>query len=89
MAWQPVSWEWLGGSPRRMLIRFDAVDCNLHQFRVVYTERTEEAWNHAGDICAWDGDLERPTLEGSIMPLGPDNEMIWHGWLRKGEFVPV
>ena len=89
MSWQPVSWEWLGGSPRRMLIRFDATESDLHQFRVIYTERNEETWNHAGPVCSWDGNVDAPTLEGSIMPLGASGQAIWHGWLRKGEFVPV
>ena len=46
--------------------------------------RTETDWNEKGDILAWDGNKEKPTLYGSIHAMPPEG---WHGFIKEGELV--
>lgn len=36
----------------------------------------------------WDGSVEAPTLEPSIL-CRLDGVEVWHGWLRAGQLVPA
>lgn len=49
---------------------------------LLYADRTATDWAKPGDVHAWDGDVEHPTLHPSIQTLPSDTG--WHGYIRKG-----
>ena len=52
----------------------------------LYTDRSAGDWNTSGPVHAWNGNIEFPTFEGSILAIQEGFE-VWHGYLRNGELV--
>ena len=48
----------------------------------IYTERAEKHWSSSGPIKGWDGNLERPTLHGSVWLR---DRKGWHGFIVNGD----
>ena len=51
---------------------------------MLFMSRQEDNWAMPGQVNAWDGDEEKPTLNPSIVdPMG------WHGFLTAGNLISV
>ena len=50
----------------------------------IYMKRSATDWCQPGDVDAWDGNLECPTLQGSIWL---HDRRGWHGWITDGNLV--
>lgn len=46
---------------------------------------------HFDEHWGWDGNIDKPTLIGSILVESYylDQHYEWHGWMREGDLVPV
>ena len=50
----------------------------------IYMNRSATDWAVPGDVEGWDGNLERPTLHGSVWLR---DKKGWHGFIKDGELV--
>ena len=48
----------------------------------IFPRRSESNWAASGQILGWDGNVEFPTLYGSLWHRKPEG---WHGFLENGE----
>ena len=53
----------------------------------VFVEHDACWWNKRGPVKAWDGDLDAPTLDRSILVQNRAGKTLWHGHLIRGELV--
>ena len=51
----------------------------------LFMSRSKALWNKRGPIKAWNGDVQRPTLTGSILVTNRLGGTFWHGYLREGK----
>jgi len=90
MAWRPVSWRWVNPTlHKRLLVRLERCSDGRGFDRIVYVRHADDNWSEGGNVKGWDGDLTTPTLSPSLLFRNADGEELWHGYLRKGEFVSV
>ena len=88
MNWQPVSWRWVNPTlHKRLMVRLERSDGRRGFDRIVYVRHAADNWSEGGDVKGWDGDLDAPTLSPSLLFKNASGEDLWHGYLRRGEFV--
>ena len=59
---------------------------------ILYVSRQSDNWAESGEIMAWDGNEEFPTLNSSIQILdivAGQEVNGWHGYLENGELRNV
>ena len=92
----PGAFMWLteeDGARALLLIvpfAFTGIPKRPWQLLHLFVDRSATDWNQEGGVHAWDGNIENPTLTGSILStLVVDGRVVdgWHGYLRGGILV--
>ena len=53
----------------------------------IFMNRLADDWAVAGPVNGWDGNVEAPTLNGSVWIRGREEVKGWHGFVRAGKLV--
>jgi len=86
-------WKWYGDPGDMMMIQVDGIrSLNIPELRNIeccawriYVNHAKNDWSERGEIQSWNGNVDAPTLESSII-LKLEGVEIWHGWITNGEF---
>ena len=85
MQWRSVRDPEDRGPIRVLFVLLPRIGMPEGEPHMLYVERLPDDWAAPGQVKAWDGDVDRPTLNPSIQTLPVEGG--WHGYITAGNLV--